>query len=77
MARMRQRKRWPGRLLWMPTAKGRMHRSRTGDAPEPENGEQKHRASLAAALARAVDAKDSYTRSHSEMVSTLYARIAQ
>jgi putative nucleotidyltransferase with HDIG domain len=39
--------------------------------------QQHHRKTLASALARAVDAKDSYTRSHCETVSELCVRIAE
>ena len=39
-------------------------------------GEAQHRQTLASALAQAVDAKDSYTRSHCETVSTLCVMIA-
>jgi diguanylate cyclase (GGDEF)-like protein len=38
--------------------------------------DRRHRGTLASALARAVDAKDSYTRSHSETVAELCALIA-
>ena len=38
--------------------------------------DRRHRGTLASALARAVDAKDSYTRSHSETVAELSALIA-
>lgn len=41
-----------------------------------EEFQQSHLATLTTALARAVDAKDSYTRSHSETVSELCALIA-
>jgi diguanylate cyclase (GGDEF)-like protein/putative nucleotidyltransferase with HDIG domain len=44
---------------------------REGDA------ERHHRLTLTTALARAVDAKDSYTRSHSETVSEMAALIAE
>jgi diguanylate cyclase (GGDEF)-like protein len=44
---------------------------RDGDA------ERHHRLTLTTALARAVDAKDSYTRSHSETVSEIAALIAE
>jgi diguanylate cyclase (GGDEF)-like protein/putative nucleotidyltransferase with HDIG domain len=40
------------------------------------NVEERHVRTLATALARAVDAKDSYTRSHCETVSNLCGRIA-
>jgi diguanylate cyclase (GGDEF)-like protein/putative nucleotidyltransferase with HDIG domain len=47
-------------------------------APEPaETHDERHRAVLATALARAVDARDSYTKSHSETVSELCVAIAQ
>ena len=49
-----------------------MQRPDTTDASE----ERRHRGTLASALARAVDAKDSYTRSHSETVAELCALIA-
>lgn len=49
-----------------------MARPDMSDADE----EQRHRGTLASALARAVDAKDSYTRSHSETVAELCALIA-
>ena len=48
------------------------------DPPSPERdleAERHHSQTLAAALARAVDAKDSYTRSHSETVSETCALI--
>ena len=47
---------------------------------DPAGGEPKvderHTQTLASALARAVDAKDSYTRSHCQTVSQLAALIA-
>ena len=44
-----------------------------GDAPQVD---ERHTQTLASALARAVDAKDSYTRSHCQTVSQLAALIA-
>jgi diguanylate cyclase (GGDEF)-like protein len=49
-----------------------MAHSDVSDDPEDRH----HRGTLASALARAVDAKDSYTRSHSETVAELCAIIA-
>ena len=48
-------------------------------APVERDGaaEQHHRLTLTTALARAVDAKDSYTRSHSETVSEISSLIAE
>jgi diguanylate cyclase (GGDEF)-like protein/putative nucleotidyltransferase with HDIG domain len=43
----------------------------------PVELEERHVRTLATALARAVDAKDSYTRSHCETVSNLCGRIAE
>ncbi len=45
------------------------------DTADPEH-ERRHRGTLASALARAVDAKDSYTRSHSETVAELCVLLA-
>jgi diguanylate cyclase (GGDEF)-like protein len=45
---------------------GMGHRGQAADA-----GEERHRATLASALARAVDARDSWTRSHCETVAEL------
>ena len=44
---------------------------------DPDLNAMAHRRGLTAALARAVDAKDSYTRSHCETVAELSAAIAQ
>lgn len=46
------------------------------DDPVDADEDRRHRGTLAAALARAVDAKDSYTRSHSETVAELCAMVA-
>ncbi len=46
------------------------------EAGVPANANQHHTRTLASALARAVDAKDSYTRSHCQTVSQLSAVIA-
>jgi diguanylate cyclase (GGDEF)-like protein len=44
--------------------------------PADDGEDRRHRGTLASALARAVDAKDAYTRSHSETVAELCAMIA-
>jgi diguanylate cyclase (GGDEF)-like protein/putative nucleotidyltransferase with HDIG domain len=46
------------------------------DLPTPDTRDEHHTRTLANALALAVDAKDSYTRSHSQTVSQLSALIA-